>query len=575
MGFLGWNIAEIATLFASTGAFVVALYFLRKTRRRVPVAAMYLWTRVLPSKRTAALLGRLTNLLSLILALLVLAALAFALGDPTFATERAGTATIFAIDTTASMGATDETPTRLAYAVGIVRRELDDFGIADEGMIVKTRGRAIPITPWSKHRTTLLDALGEFGGEAPLAPATEAADHDALARFALDAARGHERARLVFISDTALTPSEALVSALAEAHVTIETRGVGTKAENLGVTHFSARRYPLDRARAEVLVTWRNPTPEMRKARALIFGDGEPIDVHEIELPAGESTSRFLTDLSGVDRTLSVTLEPTDGKPDFLPSDDHADTPLPPRARPRILTVTRGNRYLEAALLLDEFLQVDTVTPERFERADGYDLVIFDAFLPATPPSVSAIYLAPDSRSGGAGPLAIRGDVERPFFERVVRDHPTVRGVALADTNIRKSLLPTLEPADRAIGSDTRAPLLVAGTRSGARFVALLFDVRESDLPMRTAWPLLLLNTIDWLTVASEPSGFELEGAALSTNETAIAPAAPRTRIANAPTRRGSLVDKLAEFPLWWLAVAFAAALLAVEWVLFQRRRTA
>jgi hypothetical protein len=29
-------------------------------------------------------------------------------------------------------------------------------------------------------------------------------------------------------------------------------------------------------------------------------------------------------------------LEQADGKPDFLPSDDRADTPLPPRARPRI-----------------------------------------------------------------------------------------------------------------------------------------------------------------------------------------------------------------------------------------------
>jgi hypothetical protein len=575
VGFLGWNIAEIATLFAGTGAFVVALYFLRKTRRRMPVAAMYLWTRVLPSKRTAALLGRLTSLLSLILALLVLAALAFALGDPTFATERAGTATIFAVDTTASMGATDETPTRLAYAVEIVRRELDGFGIADEGMIVVTRGRAAPLTSWSKHRTTLLDALGELREDTATAPITEAADHNALARFALDAARGHERVRLVFVSDTAFAPNEALVSALAEAHVTVETRGVGTKAENLGVTHFSARRYPLDRARAEVLVTWRNPTPETRRARAVVLGDGEPIDVYELELPAGESSSRFLTDLSGVDRTLSVTLEQADGKPDFLPSDDRADTPLPPRARPRILTVTRGNRYLEAALLLDEFLQVDTVDPDRFESADGYDLVIFDAVLPAAPPSVSAIYLAPDSRSGGAGPLVIRGDVERPFFERVLRDHPTVRGVALADTNIRKSLLPTIEPADRAIGSDTRAPLLVAGTRSGARFVALLFDVRESDLPMRTAWPLLLLNTVDWLTATNEPSGFELEGAALSTNETDIAPRAPRARIVTAPASRGSLLDKLAELPLWWLAVAFAIALLSVEWLLFQRRRTA
>jgi hypothetical protein len=40
----------------------------------------------------------------------------------------------------------------------------------------------------------------------------------------------------------------------------------------------------------------------------------------------------------------------------------------------------------------------------------------------------------------------------------------------------------------------------VEGHREGHRFVALAFDVRQSDLPLRVAWPLFVLNAIDRFT---------------------------------------------------------------------------
>jgi hypothetical protein len=46
--------------------------------------------------------------------------------------------------------------------------------------------------------------------------------------------------------------------------------------------------------------------------------------------------------------------------------------------------------------------------------------------------------------------------------------------------------------------SDGAAPILVAGTRGGYKFVALGFDVRDSDLPLRPAWPLFVIDCIDW-----------------------------------------------------------------------------
>ena len=50
------------------------------------------------------------------------------------------------------------------------------------------------------------------------------------------------------------------------------------------------------------------------------------------------------------------------------------------------------------------------------------------------------------------------------------------------------------------MGASSEGPILVTGTRGGYKFVAIGFDPRDSDLPLRIAWPLLLLNSINFFT---------------------------------------------------------------------------
>jgi len=72
--------------------------------------------------------------------------------------------------------------------------------------------------------------------------------------------------------------------------------------------------------------------------------------------------------------------------------------------------------------------------------------------------------------------------------------------LALEAVNVAHAhkLLP--QAGDKVVGASDAGPLLVAGARGGYKFVALGFDVRESDLPLRVAWPLLLVNAINWFT---------------------------------------------------------------------------
>jgi hypothetical protein len=156
--------------------------------------------------------------------------------------------------------------------------------------------------------------------------------------------------------------------------------------------------------------------------------------------------------------------------------------------------------YLEAALLLDEFLEVTSVTPQQYPAtlaSGSWDAMIFDGATPAEMPKVPALYIDP---RGPGSPVKVGDSVAQPGFDKVERKHPLVRFLALEDVNIARGhkLIVDGAAGDRVVGASEQGPLLVAGTRGGFRFAVMGFDVRESDLPLRTAWPIFLMNTLRW-----------------------------------------------------------------------------
>jgi hypothetical protein len=72
-----------------------------------------------------------------------------------------------------------------------------------------------------------------------------------------------------------------------------------------------------------------------------------------------------------------------------------------------------------------------------------------------------------------------------------------VRNVSLGDVNIAAGRELKGEKGDKNVGKSFKGTLLLTGRRKGYKFAALGFDIRQSDLPLRIAWPMLLLNIIN------------------------------------------------------------------------------
>ncbi len=488
----GLTLGQVLTVFAVVGGAVVVLYLLKLRRRVVVVPFVRLWDRVLADTRTTRLFSQLKRILSLVLALLLVALLAGALGEPRWEGARdEGRSLVLLIDASASMQATDIAPSRLARGQEEARRLVDGLGPHDRALVARMEARTTPLSPLTDDPAALREAIDA------VTPTDVAASLAGGLRFALDVLRGQPRPEIVVLSDGHLGEARDDEGEVALGHVPLRFVPIGRGRRNVGITAFSVRRYPLDKSRSAGLVELRNAGPRDESVELTLLGDGRPLDVQALNLPAGGKILRTFEDLAGADRTLEARIALTDGTRDELPADDRAYARLPDRRRARVLCVTRGNLYLQAALLLDEYLDVTEIPPDAYPPQGRFDVVIFDDVVPLSPPAAHAIYLHPQPAPGVRGPLAVTGTLERPVFEQLDRRHPLLRFTALRDVNVAEALAVTLEPGDTRVAGDARGPLVVAGTRAGRRFVALTFDVRRSDLPLRVAWPLLLLNAID------------------------------------------------------------------------------
>lgn len=493
MELTGLGLTQVLTVLGGFAAAVVVLYLLKLRRRQVEVPFVDLWQQVLAEKQTTRLFSALKRILSLLVALAVVAALAFAMGDPRYAgATEDGRTTVVLVDASASMQAIDVEPSRLELARERVEPLIEGLGNADRMLVAQMDATTVPLSPLTGETDLLVDGLDR------LAPTDVAADLSRGLRFALDVLRDQPRPRVVIVSDGVL-PDAGLAAARAqEAGVEVDWIRVGEGGPNVAITAFSVRRYPLDKSRSEVLVELWNPTDVDAAIELELSGDGEPIDLSRLRVAAGERLRRFFQNVSGADRTLEARVRMTDGRQDVQPADDRAYARLPQRRRARVLAVTPGNLYLSAALLLDEYLDVTEIAPSDYPGEGEYDVVIFDGWVPPSPPDAHALYLNPVPPEGTQGPFEVTGVIERPFFDRIDRDHPVVQFTALRDVNISASLDVELLDDDRVVAGDRGAPLIVTGTRNDRRVVGFLFDVRQSDLPLRVAWPLLLINSIDY-----------------------------------------------------------------------------
>jgi len=474
---------------APLGAIIVALYLLRMRRRDQHVPATFLWPRRTEEVRANALIQRLRFNWLMVLQLLALALLVLALARP-ISMQRGLTSqvTVFVVDSGASMGATDQKPTRLDEAKRQVSGAISGARIQDRVALIEAGSIPRVACSLSSDKAKLQDALnGIAQTDAP-------PKMDEALRLAAALCADESGARIVVLSDGVFPK----VTDFAPGRASVLYRMIGSSDKNLAIDALGIT----DSGRGRSLFcSVANDGHAPVDAVISIFADGAVIDSRRL-LVAGDRSEGFTLGAPAAAHVFEARLDAHDD----LAADNYAVAVADSGSHMRVLLVApAGDPFLEKALALDPRVTLDKseALPDT-ERAQtngssAYDLVVFDG---APEVEVKAPATLTFGAPGPGSPAIRTGDTQKPTFTDA-EDVPLMAGVNLSSTFIDACAVVKPRNGARAVavgrtGDGAELPLVLA--REGARrqlYVA--FRPGDSDLPLQFAFPIFISNALDFL----------------------------------------------------------------------------
>ena len=480
-------LAPLGFLFAAVLPVIVLLYMLRLRRVRRDVPSTLLWRRAADDMQANAPFQRLRRNLLLLLQLLVAVLLVAGLARPflRMATPGAGR-TVLMLDHSASMGATDGEGgrTRLdearARAVALVR----DMAPDDQAMVVAFADKAAVVCPFTHDKQRLEQALR---GVAPTHLPTRADDAFALAGSLAQPVG----ARLAVFSDGGFDLSQVRLPE----GTTCVYFAAGTGRDNAGVVALDVRRHPEAPDRFEVFTVVRNFADKPLESRLEVRNNGRMAEVRDVRAEPGAEIPLVFTSAQLADGRVEIRLDTKDA----LAADDSAFAVIAPPRQRRIVLVSPGNYFLERALASGgtRNFVVTRAEPASFTHDAGADVTVFDGHAPPAPlPPGSYLFINAVPPLEG---FTRTGEEENPVVYDWDTQHAAMRYAELSDVGIGRATVLALPAATQVLAESRTTPLMVAYAAANRNVLVWTFDLFDSNLPLRAAFPILVSNGVDWL----------------------------------------------------------------------------
>jgi hypothetical protein len=476
---------------------------LRLRRQEHIVSSTFLWKQVIQDTEANTPWQRLRRNLLLLLQLLILLLMVLALARPfmTVPTLTAGKIALL-IDASASMNATDsDGATRFDDAITQALDIIDNMNPRDHISIIRVADSAESITPYTNTQADLRTALESMQA------GVGKADWDTALTLAAAGTAGTENFSIVLISDGGIGEATRLPANIPQP-IYIP---VGTSADNVAITALATRALGGDAPQLFAQVTNYSDTPAdislvIRLDDVLRFSRSGTIP------PQSQLPIPFDEPISDPFNTLSASLTFDNEVNNFLALDDTAWTVQNNVNTRRIFYVSaEDNIFIEQVLRSLPGTQTFRGDPNNTRLPnDNFDLYVFSDWLPDILPTSDMILINPPRTT----PLFTVGDVvEQPTDIAITAtDSPITAFVDLDEMSLLQFRQITADWATPLI-TTSDGDLLLIGETNGQQIAILPFDVRDSNLPLLIAYPVLMANLVDWFTpadIVSLPDGLSI-----------------------------------------------------------------
>lgn len=534
-----------ALTLASLALPIILFYILKVRLRRIPVSTNLFWKQIYDEKPPRSIWQHFRHLMSLLAQLMLLALIVFALTDPRFSWQALQSRRMVAvIDNSASMQATDISPTRFDASIVAAIKQVDGMRFGDKMAIVLAGERPEVILGMSDHIPTLKRALRQI----------KVSDNPTKLESAIELGKRligeHANGNVVVFTDgcaTSLEKDDWTGAGGANSDIAIPDRNgdadkgadeiegqeeskmakvdfriFGGPASNVGITQFQVRRSLVDMLGYEVLVSVKNGSLQPVQCRLEIELAGAVVDVLPLTLEPDELWTRSLekTSLAGGELVARIVkIEPGESeaddqeKPEASPSeatdldrlnslttDDVAWAILPAQKVQNVLLITKGNLFLRMVFAANPLVNV-TIASEFPEQWPADTLIVLHRMVPEKLPPGNVFVVDPDS---GCDAWEMGEDLENPIVTRLDTQSALMTHVRLDNVLMPEARKLVFKSPPHVLAESLSAdPIYAELKRESGKTLVLSVNLDRSDLAFRTAFPIMVTNALNWFAGAS------------------------------------------------------------------------
>lgn len=505
---------------------IVLLYLFKRKYIDTPVSSHLLWNRVLKDLEANRPWQRLRNRLLMLVQLLAAALLVLALMNPFIWSDRkAKSHVVLVLDRSASMSSSASAAQGAAPVsrLDLAKRQALDW-LSDQAarseITLVTMGETaeVPVSR-EKELGKVRDAMSK------MEPAYGQTAYKEALSLAAALTRNDPDAEIRVYTDGQIPEPLTGLSFAVPVTVVRATHqdALPMPAGNASISQFGVKSAKGPSGSVSAAASIRNWGDATRDIELSVFAGRELASVRKVTVEAGRQASVFVEGLPLADwYKLQI------NGSDTMTADNASYAFLEGDRPKRALLVGAGNLFLEKALQLAG-AEITKLSPDgadawaRGHKAeDGPDLLVLDAV------SADAIASKEWGRLLESKPvLYIRSGysgTEKQVAPGAysVEEHPVTRYLTFGDAHFASALAPDSISWGKAVVSAGNVPLIVAGTEHGQPRVLLTFSLLQTDLPLRTEFPVLVQNMLEWLV--SSQGGSLGRAVALERKEIAVSP---------------------------------------------------
>ena len=524
---------------------IIALYFLKLRRQPLEVPSTYLWSRAIEDLHVNSLWQRLRQSILLLLQLLVVLLIAFALLRPGWSgTELEDDRIVLLVDTSASMAATDTSPSRLDTAKRDALDLIERMRPRTAAMVISFSDVAKVEQAFTDNRRLLrsrIEQIEQTNRPSDLGEALRAAaglanpgqTGDPNNPLDIKTAEAQPATLYILTDGGFATVPDFKLGNLAPEYL----KQAGEEQANVAIVAFSTEVNPEKPGRVQAFGRLENHADDEATVQASLSLGDTLLDAKSVSLPPRDAKTG-LPGSTGVSFEMQEVetgvLKLTIDSKDQLLADNTAYAVVNMPRQAKVLVVTPGSDALVLALKTEEVQKIANVTlvdpgfletkAYQDQAAEGaFDVIIYDSCAPKTMPDSSTLFIGglppapsqpPATAITGEAPAATdawqpQKEVEQPIVIDVNQVHPLTQLVQMSNVRILyatplKGPPGTVNLIDTDVGS-----IYAIGPRGGFEDAVLGFGLTHraadgssefnTDWPRRRSFPVFIMNALKYL----------------------------------------------------------------------------